>query len=237
MFLVEPMVARMVCPGSVARRRCGARVWCSSRRCCFLATPTPSACPSVSRGGRSWSMSPVVLPSAALALPLDFGAGAPQPGASPAAWLLIRLAVVAGPPVFAISATAPLLQRWFADVHEAAHDPYFLYAVSNAGSLLALLAYLPAGGTYDALDRQASYGPGALVLWRWGLRFAPPRSLYGRGPMFRWPARSRARPAIRVSALAWITLSFVPSLVSARFTTPHITADMSLPRRCFGWRH
>ena len=41
-----------------------------------------------------------------------------------------------------VSATAPLLQRWFAlTPHPRAHDPYFLYAASNAGSLLALLAY------------------------------------------------------------------------------------------------
>ena len=58
-------------------------------------------------------------------------------------WPLMRLVLVAGPPVIAILATAPLLQSWFAqlDPDEAASDPYFLYAGSNAGSLLALLAY------------------------------------------------------------------------------------------------
>ncbi len=41
-----------------------------------------------------------------------------------------------------VSATAPLVQHWFALTgHPRAHDPYFLYAASNAGSLLALLAY------------------------------------------------------------------------------------------------
>jgi hypothetical protein len=45
------------------------------------------------------------LPLAALVLPLDLGAGAPPPGEAPALWLLVRLSLVAGLPMFAISAT------------------------------------------------------------------------------------------------------------------------------------
>jgi SAM-dependent methyltransferase len=52
------------------------------------------------------------------------------------------LAVAVGVPFFVLSTTAPLLQRWFAATgHPSARDPYFLYAASNAGSLLGLLAY------------------------------------------------------------------------------------------------
>ena len=52
------------------------------------------------------------------------------------------LAVAVGVPFFVLSTTAPLLQRWFASTgHPASKDPYFLYAASNAGSLLGLLAY------------------------------------------------------------------------------------------------
>jgi hypothetical protein len=40
---------------------------------------------------------------------------------------------------FVLSATSPLLQRWFGSV--SAGSPYRLYAVSNAGSLLGLLCY------------------------------------------------------------------------------------------------
>src|SRR5439155_17454910 len=36
----------------------------------------------------------------------------------------------------------PLLQKWFAETgHPGAKDPYFLYAASNLGSMLALLGY------------------------------------------------------------------------------------------------
>lgn len=61
---------------------------------------------------------------------------------SPIVWLLTTLAVTVGPPFLLLSATAPLLQRWFShSTHKAARDPYFLYAVSNAGSMLALLGF------------------------------------------------------------------------------------------------
>jgi spermidine synthase len=57
--------------------------------------------------------------------------------------LLLLLLVSVGLPFFVISSTAPLLQRWFANTaHPAAKDPYFLYAASNVGSMLALFGYL-----------------------------------------------------------------------------------------------
>lgn len=61
---------------------------------------------------------------------------------NPTLWLLGVLSITVGFPFFVLSATAPLLQRWFShSSHGAAKDPYFLYAVSNAGSMLSLLAF------------------------------------------------------------------------------------------------
>src|SRR6185295_15586575 len=51
-------------------------------------------------------------------------------------------AVSLGAPFFMLSTGAPLLQRWFAESgHPAAANPYFLYAASNLGSMVALLSY------------------------------------------------------------------------------------------------
>src|SRR5262249_19374997 len=56
--------------------------------------------------------------------------------------VIALLFVAIGLPFFAVSTSAPLLQKWFADTkHPAARDPYFLYGASNLGSLLALIAY------------------------------------------------------------------------------------------------
>jgi SAM-dependent methyltransferase len=76
-------------------------------------------------------------------LPIRF-VGRPDETATahPALWLLGVLIKSVGVPFCIVSTTAPLLQNWMAKTKTAsARDPYFLYAVSNAGSLLALLAY------------------------------------------------------------------------------------------------
>ena len=61
---------------------------------------------------------------------------------NPSLWLLGSLLRTVGLPFFAVSTFSPLLQKWFAETRAASsRDPYFLYAASNAGSLLALLSY------------------------------------------------------------------------------------------------
>jgi spermidine synthase len=82
-----------------------------------------------------------VLIVASLMLPMPIEIGEPG-GADPRWWVLRTLARTVGLPFFALSATAPLLQRWFSQSNDPkAKAPYFLYAVSNAGSLLGLLSY------------------------------------------------------------------------------------------------
>jgi hypothetical protein len=56
--------------------------------------------------------------------------------------LLLALSAAVGLPFVVLSMCAPELQRWFsATADPAARDPFFLYAASNFGSLLALLGY------------------------------------------------------------------------------------------------
>ena len=86
-----------------------------------------------------------LLTVAALFLPLHINTllGDPDP-AAPSLWLLLTLAVSVGAPFAVLSATAPLLQAWYARVragHADGQNPYVLYAASNLGSFLALLAY------------------------------------------------------------------------------------------------
>jgi len=59
---------------------------------------------------------------------------------SPAVRILLLLISTVGLPYFVLSTTGPLLLRWFSVVRPAS-SPYRLYALSNAGSLLALLSY------------------------------------------------------------------------------------------------
>ncbi len=80
----------------------------------------------------SLAVLPIALPENAMP-PVEY---------NPTLWLLWMLTISIGLPFFVVSATAPLLQKWFSAIgHQESHDPYFLYAASNTGSLLALLSY------------------------------------------------------------------------------------------------
>ncbi len=61
-------------------------------------------------------------------------------GEDPLLQTLLLLGVTVGLPYFALSATGPLLQKWFHDVLPGS-SPYRLFALSNFGSLVALLSY------------------------------------------------------------------------------------------------
>ena len=58
----------------------------------------------------------------------------------PAFHILLLLAATAGLPYFLLSSTSPLLQAWYARGNAGA-APYRFYALSNAGSMLALISY------------------------------------------------------------------------------------------------
>jgi SAM-dependent methyltransferase len=64
----------------------------------------------------------------------------PQEAGDPTWRILGTLAATVGIPYFALSATSPLLMAWFSVTRPGA-SPYRLYAISNAGSLLALASY------------------------------------------------------------------------------------------------
>jgi hypothetical protein len=63
----------------------------------------------------------------------------PHGGGNPTLQILALLAVSLGLPYFVLSATGPLIQHWFSRANPGV-SPYRLYALSNVGSLLALLS-------------------------------------------------------------------------------------------------
>jgi hypothetical protein len=63
-------------------------------------------------------------------------AGRPRPVGR----ILMLLLAGVGLPFFILSATAPLLQTWFADARPDS-SPYPLYALSNLGAMLGLLTF------------------------------------------------------------------------------------------------
>jgi hypothetical protein len=174
--------------------------------------------------------------TALLVLPIGLPAGWPEPPpGDPYFWQLGLFTVAIGLPFVAVAANAPLLQAWFARTgHPSGSDPYFLYAASNLGSLLALLGYpfvlepvfglrvlatlwtagfvvlLAALGACFWLVRRAGDGVAG------GVRAAAdtaPDIAPDTTPD--WSARAR-----------WVGLALVPSALLTAFTT-HIATDVA----------
>ncbi|MBM3461168.1 MAG: hypothetical protein FJX76_03610 [Armatimonadetes bacterium] len=109
--------------------------------------------------GRAQATVHVALLVASLALLLGVGllpgnAWKPLTTDHPVRDILILLSVFIGLPFLLLSASGPLLGAWYARISQ--RSPYRLYAVSNAGSLLALLAYPLAVEPLVALPGQAA---------------------------------------------------------------------------------
>jgi hypothetical protein len=104
----------------------------------------------------------------ALLLPVVVNRGLIKGDENPVVIVLLVLSLSVGLPMFVVSASAPLLQKWFASTsHPAAKDPYFLYGASNLGSMLALIAYPTVVEPYLRLRQQSidwSAGYGILVI-------------------------------------------------------------------------
>ncbi len=112
---------------------------------------------------RAQAVAHLVLLGAALALlPIVPGdSWKPRGGANPALHILLLLSATLGLPYFLLASTSPLLQQWFTRTHPG-RSPYRLYALSNAGSLLALASYPFYFETHFTRHAQA-------LLWGWGL--------------------------------------------------------------------
>jgi spermidine synthase len=156
------------------------------------------------------------------------------PQGDPYVWQLGMFAASIGLPFMAVSANAPLLQAWFArSGHPDARDPYFMYAASNLGSLIALLGYPfflePAFGLSE-LTHLWAYAYALLVL-AIGASFFLMRGAQARGV-----PETAAAPAGKAAAataaptladrLSWVGLAFVPSALVTAFTV-HITMDVA----------
>ena len=179
----------------------------------------------------------LLLPLAVLPVDLAFEWSSSQAGA-PITWLLWLLLLSIGLPFFALSATAPLLQKWFSHIpHELASDPYVLYAASNFGSMVALLGYPTIiepnlslhGGGWLSQSQLWSAGYGALIILigtaGWGVWRA--------GNVIAESDVSRVKAALRVSSrpdfytlIRWVLWAFVPSSLMLGATS-YITLNIA----------
>ena len=158
-------------------------------------------------------------------LPIRFGSDVqPGTGADPVVWQLLQLARSVAVPFFVISTTAPLLQSWFARTQDpAARDPYFLYAASNAGSLLALVLYPFVFEPTFGVTTQSGWwttGYGLLLLL-----FLVLAGMFWRAPLQTATRKEIPAPTAQTRAF-WLASSFVPSALMLAVTT-HVQVNLA----------
>ncbi|MFI4876676.1 MAG: spermidine synthase [Blastopirellula sp. JB062] len=171
----------------------------------------------------------LVVAAAALAPVLADASWKPSPGDAPAIRILALLAATIGLPYFLLAANGPLLQAWFGRRFPAV-SPYRLYALSNAGSLSALLTYPFLIEPNFAVSRQAAHwsiGFGlfaallAIIVWQ--LRAAP-QTLR---------KTSDAKPSVDLPNISWRTRAkwlLLPAWASFGLlsVTNHVCQDMAV---------
>ena len=162
LFLVQPLIARFILPWFGG----GPAVWttCMLFFQLLLMGGYAYAHFSISRlTPRRQVITHLVLLALAVALlPITPGdTWKPTDGSHAAGHILLLLLGCLGLPYLVLSATGPLLQAWFSKANPGV-SPYRLYALSNVGSLLALLIY--PFYLEPQLSRQAQADG-----WSWGL--------------------------------------------------------------------
>jgi hypothetical protein len=245
LFLVQPMVGKMVLPllgGAPA-------VWATCM-VFFQALLLAGYGYAHTATRRLGSRKQAVIHLAVLALPLAvlgltaslrgapiqaYRSLAPQGQELPFFGAIALLSAAIGLPFFVVATSAPLLQRWFADTdHPAARDPYFLYAASNVGSLLALIAYpFVVEPRYPLATQGWLWSAGYLLLvgltagCAWQLRRGVPREPAAPARVLAGAAGSHGNSSIARSArLRWLALAFVPSSLLLS-VTQFITTDIA----------
>jgi len=229
LFLVQPMVARMALP-----RLGGApNVW-NSAMLVYQALLLGGYAYAHFIGRyslmRQGIIHIVVLLLGGLTLPLALAEIAPPTPGWEALWVPWLFMLTVGPAFFAISAQAPLIQRWFAS-HPDAGNPYPLYAASNLGSFAGLLTYPLIAEPLFSIGSQSLYwafGYGLLIVFviaavlaRRG--FSTPREM---------AEQNSDTPAHRTgwkTVLLWLALAAVPSGLMLSTTTFLTTDIMAMP--------
>ncbi|MFN8012206.1 MAG: fused MFS/spermidine synthase [Holophagaceae bacterium] len=178
---------------------------------------------------QAWVHGALLLLSLA-ALPVVPSAGwKPVASGDPTWRILGLLGATVGLPYLLLSSTSPLVQRWLAQ-ERPGFDPYRLFALSNAGSMAALLSYPVLVEPFLRLDLQAwgwsaAYGlyvlAAAALAWR-------ARNLPASDPALdREPgdATRHAAPGAGVRLL-WVVLAFAPSVLLLGVTS-HLSTNVA----------
>ncbi|ANY18986.1 hypothetical protein A6F68_00451 [Tsuneonella dongtanensis] len=226
LFLVQPMVARMALP-----RLGGApNVW-NSAMLVYQALLLGGYAYAHLLGRLALKKQAivhiVVLGLAALTLPIALAELPPAAPGAEVLWVPLLFLATIGPLFFAVSAQAPLMQRWYA-ADPQADDPYPLYAASNLGSFAGLIAYPLVAEPLLPIARQSGVWTvgyvALLVLVIFTARALPKAEPSTSETTSASPEQSSEEIGWRRIAL-WVCLAAVPSGLMLS-TTTYLTTDI-----------
>ncbi len=229
LFLVQPMVARLALPSLGG----APNVW-NSAMLVYQALLLGGYAYAHFIGRQTYRTQVLghlaLLAVAAMTLPIALADIGEQRQDLATFWVPLLFLASIGPLFFAVSAQAPLIQRWFGAMPEA-EDPYPLYAASNFGSFAGLFAYPLLLEPYWRLETQTlawALGYGALVALTgftgWTMLRARRASGEVSAASASAPEPTSAKPATR-TILLWLALAAVPSGLMLS-TTAHLTTDI-----------
>ncbi len=148
----------------------------------------------------------------------------PVSGENPIGHIFMLLAVSVGLPYFMLSTNSPLIQSWFSRMFPE-RSPYRLYALSNLGSLLALVSYPVIFEPLLALRWQGWIWAGLYIVYGALTGYA---SLIGkRSKTLTTPPKTEVSPRPTKKTIAlWIALSGTASLMLLAVTN-QITQEVA----------
>ncbi len=150
-----------------------------------------------------------ILAASVFLLPWGPPGSAAAPGDQPLAAVLSALAASIGAPFFVLSATSPLLQVWYGE-----GAPYRLFALSNAASLAALLAYPVWIEPHFALSVQFHAWSLAYVVWAAACAACAIANRAAAVVAVEAPARPETRVALTWAALAACAATLWPAVAN-----------------------
>lgn len=129
-----------------------------------------------------------------------------------------------GLPFLLLGATSPLLQLWFLRAH-GGEVPYRLFALSNVGSLLALIAYPVVVEPNLTLNHQRILWSAGFVVYVWLCMFLAPRTITVQQPMS--PPEEPGAPRTRASTKwLWFLLPMAAAMQLSAVTA-HLTVNIA----------
>lgn len=142
--------------------------------------------------------------------------------------LLLMISTI-GFPFFMISASAPMLQKWFSNTsHILSKDPYFLYVASNVGSFIGLFSYpFIIEPNFKLADQSIKWSMGYILLilltafcvFTMFKMWFPSKNLIDN-------SAEEIKKESSTNPFKWTLLSFIPSSLMLSITT-YITTDIA----------